>query len=117
MKINQLMVVAAMVLLSSCAAHVGTLTSNVSLNQANFRVVSTATGSAQTKLVLGFGGLKKEALVAEAKKDLIAKANLTPTQVLANISVDYKTSIYPGFIPAVVINKVILTADVIEFTK
>ncbi len=104
-------------LLTGCAAHFGTLKSDVSLNQANFKVVTTASGSSQTKLVMGFGGLKKEALVAEARKDLVSKANLAPNQVLANLSLDVKTSIFPGFLPMVVIQKVTVTADVIEFIK
>ncbi len=117
MKINYVFMLLAVFLLSSCAAHFGALTSNVSLNQANFKVVTVASGSAQTKVVFGFGGLKREALVAEAKKDLLSKANLTENQVLANISLDYKTSFFPGFIPVVMIQKATVTADVVEFTK
>jgi hypothetical protein len=117
MRNNVIIVLTALFLFTGCAAHFGALKSDVSLNQANFKVITTASGSSQTKLVMGFGGLKKEALVAEARKDLLAKANLTPNQVLANISLDIKTSIFPGFIPVVVIQKVTVTADVIEFIK
>jgi hypothetical protein len=117
MKSNFIIALVSLFLFTGCAAHFGTLKSDVSLNQANFKVVTTASGTSQTKLVMGFGGLKKEALIAEARKDLVTKANLTPSQVLANISLDVKTSIFPGFLPFVVIQKVTVTADVIEFVK
>ena len=104
-------------LLSSCAIHFGALQSSVSLNQANFKVVKTASGSAQTKVVFGIGGLKQEALVAEARKDLTAKANLTEEQVLANLTMDYKTTFYPAYLPVMLIQKVTITADIIEFTR
>lgn len=104
-------------LLSSCALHFGALESSVSLNQANFKVVKNASGSAQTKVVFGVGGLKQEALVAEARKDLTTKANLSEGQVLANLTMDYKTTFYPAYIPVVMIQKVTITADIIEFTK
>ncbi|HOX81956.1 MAG TPA: hypothetical protein PLJ60_06165 [Chryseolinea sp.] len=104
-------------LLSGCALHFGALQSSVALNQANFKVVKTASGSAQTKVVFGIGGLKQEALVAEARKDLNTKANLTEGQVLANLTMDYKTTFYPPYIPVVLIQKVTITADVIEFAK
>lgn len=104
-------------LLSSCAVHFGAIESSVSLNQANFKVVQSASGSAQTKVVFGIGGLKQEALVAEAKKELTKKANLTEGQVLANLTMDYKTTFYPPYIPVVMIQKVTITADIIEFVK
>lgn len=104
-------------LLSSCAVHFGALESSVALNQANFKIAKTASGSAQTKVVFGIGGLKQEALVSEAKKDLTTKANLTEGQVLANLTMDYKTTFYPPYIPVVMIQKVTITADVVEFIK
>jgi hypothetical protein len=109
--------VIVILLLSGCAVHFGALESSVSLNQANFKVVKMASGSAQTKVVFGIGGLKQDALVAEAREDLTTKANLTEGQVLANLTMDYKTTFYPAYIPAVMIQKVTITADIIEFTK
>jgi hypothetical protein len=107
----------AIFLLSGCAVHFGALESSVSLNQANFKVLKTASGSAQTKVVFGIGGLKQEALLAEARKDLTTKANLAEGQVLANLIMDYKITFYPSYIPVVMIQKVTITADVIEFVR
>ncbi len=106
-----------MLLLTSCALHFGELQSSVSLNQANFKILKTASGSAQTKVVFGIGGLKQEALVAEARKDLTTKANLTEGQVLANLTMDYKTTFYPPYIPVILIQKVTITADIVEFNR
>jgi hypothetical protein len=117
MRIVQIISIAAALTLSGCAAHFGAIKSDVSLNQANFKVTGTAAGSAQAKLVMGFGGLNKETLVADARRDLISKAKLSSDQVLANIAMDMKTTFYPGFLPIVVIQKVTLTADIVEFTK
>ncbi len=109
--------VMAIVLLSGCAVHFGAIESSVVLNQSNFKIIKNASGSAQTKVVFGIGGLKQEALVTEAKRDLTTKANLTEGQVLANLTMDYKTTFYPSYIPVVMIQKVTITADIIEFTK
>lgn len=54
MRIIQIIGIAAALSLSACAAHFGAIKSDVSLNQANFKVTGTAAGSAQAKLVLGF---------------------------------------------------------------
>lgn len=55
----------------------------------------------------------KTALVAEAKKDLVQKAGVTDRQALANVAVDFKTSL----VFFVIVQRCTVTADVIEFNR
>ena len=64
-------------------------------------------------LTIYIGGLEKNTLVADAKKDLLENYPLKENQALANITVDFKNSI----VFFVIKTKVTITADVIEFTK
>ncbi len=76
--------------------------------------MKTVHGSASTMKVLGLGGLSKQALVAEARENLL-KTNppLAEGEILANITVDFKLS----FIIIVSKTTVTVTADVIRFTE
>lgn len=96
---------------SSCAVHSGMGMSNASLNQNNFEIVKFAKGDVATTKIFGLGGLSKNAMVAEAKEELLANYPLKDGQTLANMTVDFKTSVY--FM--VVITKVTVTADIVEF--
>lgn len=98
-------------LLSSCAFHYGNMTSSASLSANNFKIVKLAKGSATATRIFGLGGLGKEALVAEAKADLLQNYPLKDGQALANICVDFKNS----FILFVNTTKATVTADVVEF--
>ncbi|RAJ99979.1 hypothetical protein LX87_01677 [Larkinella arboricola] len=99
---------------SSCAFHSGVMTGSASLSQPNFRVTQqSVSGSSKTTKILGFGGLMKTALVAEAKKDLVQKAGVTDRQALANVAVDFKTSL----VFFVIVQRCTVTADVIEFNR
>jgi hypothetical protein len=113
MKTLKLIIAIAIIIFTStgCASHWGMMTGNATLSSNNFKTIKIATGTAATTKILGIGGLGKDALVFEAKKDLLQNYPLKDGQALANVTVDIKTS----FIILVVKEKVTVTADIIEF--
>lgn len=100
-------------LLQGCATHWGMMSGNASLSSDNFTMLKIATGTASTTKIIGIGGLGKDALVLSAKKDLLLNNPLKKGQALANVTVDFKTSI----IFFIVTQKVTVTADIIEFNE
>ena len=104
-------------LLASCVSvHTGAPSSSASLSSNNFvYVVKDAQGSASVtqyvSLVPGF----RETLINDAKMEILKKHPLKDNQVLANITVDFKTNLILG--PVVRITKCTITADIIEFVK
>lgn len=104
---------------SGCAFHNG-LTSNLNNHTTevvrtrnNFRNIEAVQGSTQAMYVFGFGGLRKQALVAEARANMLAKAKLPGTsRAVINETVEIKHS----FFPIVRMFKVTVSAQVIEFT-
>ena len=107
-----LIIVIGVLSFSSCAIHNGYMNNSVSLSQANFSYTQTSiSGTASTLKVFGIGGLKRSAIVEEAKKDMLTIHPLQPNQALANITVNWKT----GFYFIVITNKCTVTADVVEF--
>jgi len=96
---------------SSCATHWGTMNGSASLSSNNFKIVKMASGTASTTKIFGFGGLAKDALVLEAKKDMMQNYPLREGQALANVTIDFKNS----FMFFVNTNKVTVTADIVEF--
>lgn len=115
-KILSLLIV--VVLLSSCAAyHTGVTTSSTSLTSNNFTFVQRdVQGTATCTYILGIGGLAKDAIAAEAKKNLLKKYSLKANQALANISTDHKR-VMPFYILGIIYNKAecTVTADIIEY--
>ena len=104
--------IAAMAMLfSSCAVHNGIGMSNASLSENNFTIVKFAKGDVATTKIFGLGGLSKDAMVAEAKQELLANYPLQEGQALANMTVDWKMSFY--FF--VVVTKCTVTADIVQF--
>ena len=103
-------------LLSGCfATHSGYLNNSASLSQANFKYVKRSiSGESSTLTVLGIGGLGKEALVEEAKADMLSRFDLKPNQTIVNTTVNWKNSFYFALYIA---NKCTVTADVVEFVK
>lgn len=100
--------------LSSCSAfYIGTTTGGASISSRNFKMVGMATGTASVRSILGIGGMGKEALVLEAKKNLLQNNPIKEGQVIANVTVDFKSS------SVLIVNtqKVTVSADIIEFTK
>ncbi len=96
---------------TSCAIHSGMMTGNAAISDGNFKVVKVATGTAKATKVFGLGGLGKDALVFEAKKNLLTNYPLKEGQALANVTVDFKNS----FIIIINVEKVTVTADIVEF--
>ena len=99
------------ILFSSCAFHVGNMTGSTILSTNNFKYIKFVKGEAKTIKLFGIGGLEKEALIAEAKNDLIQKYPLKDGQALANITIDFKTTLKILIIET----KVTITADIVEF--
>jgi|MDTD01.2.fsa_nt_gb hypothetical protein len=106
------------ILLSSCfGVHSGTFQSSAQLSSANYKVVKRGVqGKATTNVVLFIGGLSKDALVAKAKENLLREHKVTDTQLLANVSVDWRTITTPIYL-AMWQRQCTVTADIIEFTK
>jgi len=111
--LSKLSIVAVMAFFfSSCAMHTGYMSNSVSLADANFSYVQQSiSGYAETTHVFGIGGLEKEALVEEAKKEMLKNNPLQPNQALANLTVNWKNSFYV----VVMMQKCTVTADVVEF--
>lgn len=99
-------------LLSSCAVHSGYMNNSASLSGPNFSYTQqNLSGFSETTHVLGFGGLEKEALVEEAKRDMLKSYELKPNQALANVTVNWKNT----FLIVVMHSKCTVTADIVEF--
>ena len=97
---------------SSCAVHNGYMTNSASLSQANFSYVKkSVSGEASTMKVFGLGGLAKSKIVEEAKKQMLKRNKLQDNQALANVTVNWKNSVYL----VVNINTCTVTADIVEF--
>ncbi len=100
-------------LLSGCIAlHRGDFVSSVQLSSNNFHYVARGvTGKVRMYYFPPFGGMLTDAMVAEAKDELMKKGKLSAKQSLANVSVDLKSAVWIifGIVDCVV------TADIIEF--
>lgn len=100
--------------LSSCAAGLtGMMNSATSLNSNNFSYVERdLRGKAQATYVFGIGGMNKEAIVSEAKMQMLKNHQLEDGQALANITVDFK---YSNFLGIIATTKCYVTADIVVF--
>ena len=109
---KKLLFVATLSALTSCASHYGYINDSASISQSNFSYTKhDIRGEAKATYILGFGGLKRQAIADEAKRDMLAKNPLGPNQTIANVTVNYKTLYFPFY------NQTIctVTADVVEF--
>ena len=107
-----LAIVVSVILLSSCAVHNGFMKNSASLSEANFSYVNQSiSGMSSAQYVFVIGGLNRQALVEEAKKDMLKNNPLQPNQVLANVTVNWKYSFYV----VVFRTECTVTADVVEF--
>jgi hypothetical protein len=111
MKKNVLYLLGTIVFLSSCAFHQGFISGSASISTSNFKTIKLATGVATATRILGIGGLSKNGLVAEAKKNLLENYPLKDGQVLANITVDFRNK----FVLILNETQCTMTADIIEF--
>jgi hypothetical protein len=86
----------------------------VSLSQANYKVVGKATGDSKVSYVLIFGGARKKQLYANAYAKMAENANLSGSQALINVV----TEEHIGGVPPFHYTRTItVSATVIEFTK
>jgi hypothetical protein len=87
----------------------------VTLSQANYKVVGKATGSSDVSYVLIFGGAQKKQLFANAYARMVENADLTSgAKALTNLV----TEEHVGGVPPFYYTRTItVSANVIEFTK
>ncbi len=98
--------------LTSCSAfHSGVFQSSTALNNGNFTIEKMVTGHSHTFHFLVFGGLNKQALVLEAKKDLYAQHLLKKGEAFANVTVDFKRTFYLVCMRT----DVTISADLVQF--
>jgi len=115
--LKALLIIAMISLLTGCiATHYGNMAGSASLGSPNF-VYQTQNliGEAKATYILGIGGVARQSLVAEAKKDMLKNHPLKANQALANLSVSHKTTGFLGFIVTTVICTV--SADIVEFGR
>lgn len=110
--IRLVMLTVFVAMLSSCAMHTGYMNNSASLSSANFSFTQqNISGFAEAFYVFGIGGNEREALVEEAKRDMLKNHPLQPNQTLANVTVNWKNSFYV----VVMMSKCTITADIVEF--
>lgn len=87
-----LTILTSILLFSSCAFHSGTITSNVT----NEPVVhkDLAVGTASTNIVLNIGGLSKDALISEARKNMVRARPLEGAEQYNNVELNIKNTFY-----------------------
>ena len=110
---RNLILFAIIAIISSCGSHYGTMSGNASISNANFRIVDIAVGTSISKKVFGLGGLKNEAMVLEAKRNLYSSYPLVKGQALANVTVDFVRKNY-FFYEKI---KVTVSAEVVDFNQ
>lgn len=113
--LNIILTFSLVTLLSSCAFHSGLMTNSTTtvLEKANFSYVQRQIeGRSSVKYILGFGGLRKQTIVDHAKRDMLRHHPLDDNQALANVTVNYKTSMYAGVFRKI---QCTVTADIVEF--
>lgn len=102
------------ILLTSCAAGLsGSMSGSAALNSNNFTYAQkNVQGMSQATYVFGIGGMKREAIVNEAKQIMLANNPLRNNQAMANLVVDFKYSSFLGIVNTV---KCYVSADIVEF--
>ena len=102
-------VLVSLYILTSCASHHGIISSS-SINR-SVTYEDVAYGVSQTNTYFGVGGLAQDALVLEAKRELMKNRPLKPDEEYANFTVDFKRAYWPFYIQT----KVTVSADVVRF--
>ncbi len=103
------------IIFSGCTSlNTGYMTGVAPAIENNFKYVGNAYGTSQATYILGIGGFDKEGLVREAKNDLIKNNPVKDGQILVNFTIDVKKSFYLGLVWT---DKVIVTADIVEFQE
>lgn len=112
-----LIILSSALLFSGCVAfHGGYLQNSACLSSANFSYVQQdVRGQASATYILGIGGMMKQTLVDEAKKNMLRKFPLKNNQALANVSVNFKHSFVLGMLFQEL--NCVVTADIVEFNR
>lgn len=103
-------------LFSGCAFHKGFTTNytEVVLSEKNFKVIERVQGEAEARYAFGIGGLSKNALIAEARANMLSKANIVGgSKAIINETVEVKRS----RLLIVRRYKVTVTGHIVEFTE
>jgi hypothetical protein len=106
---NLLLYLLILTILSACSSHKGSLSATTIGKNAVFEDV--AVGVSQSSSFLNIGGLKKEALIFEAKTNLYRNRPLKANEEYANFTVDFQNI----FIILYRRTKVTVTADVLLY--
>jgi len=116
MKMINIFAAICIIFLTSCGTNTGGMgmanLTQVELGENNFRNLGSVAGEASSNWILFFGPLGKEALMAEAKADLLKNAKLTGSQALVNMTWDSKLSTIFGIFTT---KTLYVTADIVEF--
>jgi len=96
---------------STTGGYIGhSIQTEVQLGQANFDVVKSVTGEAQADYYFGIGPSQQD-LLAQAKRDMIAKAGLKGSQAVVNVTTDIKRSGFLFWLQ----KKAYVSAEVVQF--
>lgn len=103
-------------MISGCAMHQGYMVNSAALSSNNFSYVKRGiTGTAIATYVFGLGGNAKNALVDEAKANMLsgyAEHPLSDNRALVNLTVNWKLTYV---LPFAISNRCTVTADIVEF--
>jgi len=106
-----LIIPVSLFLLNSCIAiHTGTISSSSIGKTVIYEDI--AFGVSQTERILGFGGAGQDAMVLEAKRELIKNRPLNANEEYLNFTIDCKNTYWPFYRQT----KVTMSADVVKFT-
>ena len=107
----------SILVLSSCVSmHTGLTASSASLSKNNFTYIAkNIQGSASVTQYIALIPGTKNALVNDAKQEILKKYPLKDNQALSNITIDFKSSLILG--PVIRTTKCTVTADIVEFIE
>lgn len=90
-------------------------TTNVVLQDNNYKIVQKVRGEAQANYVFYFGGFRKKGLIEEARANMLENANLVgSSKAVINETVETSLTTYAGIVTYV---KVTVSGYVVEFTE
>ena len=106
---------------SSCSLH-GSLATNVNQNSTNvvlqdnnYKVIQKVVGESQANYVFYFGGIRKRALIEEARATMLENANLVgSSRAVINETFETSVTTFAGIYSNV---KVTVSGYVVEFTE
>lgn len=90
-KTKSLISIICLFFLMGCAYHTGNISTGSYIDCPLLRL---ETGTAKATIFFGIGGLSKDALILEAKKNLISKINFKNNLKITNYTVDYKNTYF-----------------------